>query len=49
VRRAAEICNAGASSLFEIRAFKERVGALYKRAWDEQWGRGIGLANRLLG
>jgi len=28
---------------------KERVGALYKRAWDEQWGRGIGLANRLLG
>jgi len=28
---------------------KERVGVFYKRAWDEQWGRGIGLANRLLG
>jgi nitroreductase len=25
---------------------KETVGALYKRAWDEQVAHGIGLANR---
>src|ERR1700751_973690 len=27
---------------------KETVGALYKRAWDEQWPHGIGLASLLL-
>jgi hypothetical protein len=36
VRRAVEICSAGASWWSATRRSKKTVGVLYKRAWDEQ-------------
>jgi hypothetical protein len=36
MRRAAEICSAGRFLVIRDPKVKETVGALYKRAWDEQ-------------
>ena len=47
MRRAAETCSAGASR-FRDPKVKETVGALYKRAWDEQVARGVEQVNRPL-